>query len=203
MSELGLRERKKLQTRRLIAGTAARLFAERGYENVTISDVARAAELSEQTIYNYFPGKEQLVTDLDQDIQARLTELIRERPPGANPAVAIRQFTLQFVDGIRDIDADVSRGELGYLAAVSPTVRRLALEMSDRQATTLSAVIAETSSVPPAVARLQGIALAGVFQIIVSESGQRARDGQSPDQIAAELRPAIVDVLDALERWFA
>jgi AcrR family transcriptional regulator len=53
MTEVGLRERKKARTRRLIADAAARLFAERGYEQVAVSDVARAADVSEQTVYNH------------------------------------------------------------------------------------------------------------------------------------------------------
>jgi AcrR family transcriptional regulator len=61
MAGQGLRELKKARTRQLIADVAARLFAERGYEHVTVSAVAREAEVSEQTIYNYFPSKEQLV----------------------------------------------------------------------------------------------------------------------------------------------
>jgi len=69
MTEVGLRERKKARTRRVIADAAARLFAERGYEQVAVSDVAREAEVSEQTVYNYFQTKEQLVTDRDQQIQ--------------------------------------------------------------------------------------------------------------------------------------
>src|SRR4051812_23242438 len=57
----GLRERKKEQTRQLIAETARRLFGERGFERVTVAEVARAAEVSEQTVFNYFPTKEDLV----------------------------------------------------------------------------------------------------------------------------------------------
>ena len=151
MTTVGLRERKKAQTRRVIADVAARLFAERGYEQVAVSDVAREAEVSEQTVYNYFQTK--------------------------------------------------WRGELGYLAAISPTVHRLALEMSDRQAGALATAIGETTGVAPEIARLQGIALAGVFQIIISEAGRRTREGQSQDQIADELRPAIERVLDDLDRW--
>src|ERR1035441_2496088 len=60
MPSTRLRELKKARTRRLIADTAARLFAERGYEHVAVSDVAREAEGAEQTVYNYFPAKEQL-----------------------------------------------------------------------------------------------------------------------------------------------
>ena len=57
----GLRERKKLQTRELIAETARRLFAERGFEAVTVAEVARAADVAEKTVFNYFPTKEDLV----------------------------------------------------------------------------------------------------------------------------------------------
>ena len=66
MDGTGLRERKKARNRRHIADTAARLFAERGYEHVTVTDVARAAEVAEQTVYNYFPAKENLVTDREE-----------------------------------------------------------------------------------------------------------------------------------------
>ena len=67
-----MRERKKARTRQVIADAAARLFAERGYRRVAVSDVAREAEVSEQTVYNYFQTKEQLVIDRDQQIQDEL-----------------------------------------------------------------------------------------------------------------------------------
>ena len=108
---------------------------------------------------------------------------------------------LDAVEGIRRIPADQWRGELGYLAAISPTVHRLALELSDRQATALATVIAETDAVAPEIAKLRGIALASVFQIIITEAGRRTREGQSQNQIAGELRPAIEAVLDDLDAW--
>src|SRR5438132_10986433 len=101
MPEAGLRERKKARTRRGIADAAARLFAERGYEQVAVSDVAREAEVAEQTVYNYFQTKEQLVIDRDQQIQDRLVDLIRNRPPGVSAAAAIRDYVLADVDAIR------------------------------------------------------------------------------------------------------
>src|ERR1700689_1156402 len=103
MAAIGLRELKKGRARRHIADTAARLFAERGYEHVSVTDVAREAEVAEQTVYNYFPSKEQLVTDREQQIQDRLCELIRSRPPGVTAAAAIRDFVLGSVAGIRGI----------------------------------------------------------------------------------------------------
>jgi AcrR family transcriptional regulator len=203
MNEAGLRERKKARTRRVIADAAARLFAERGYEQVAVSDVAREAEVSEQTVYNYFQTKEQLVTDLHPYFQEELDRRIRTRAHGTSPAAAVRELALDVVDGIRSVPATQWRGELGYLAAISPTVHRLALEMSDRQANTIAKAISQTTSVTPEIARLQGIALAGVFQIIITEAGQRTREGQTQDQITDQLRPAIETVLDDLDRWMA
>ncbi len=201
MTDLGLRARKKARTRKVIADAAARLFAQRGYEQVAVSDVAREAEVSEQTVYNYFQTKEQLVTDRDPLVQAELSRLIRARAAGTTPGAAIRAFVLASVDGIRDIPAEQWRGELGFLAAISPTVHRLALEMTDRQAAAIAAAIAETDAVTPEIAKLRGIALASVFQIIIAEAGRRTREGQSQNQIADELRPAIEAVLDDLDTW--
>ena len=201
MTDVGLRARKTARTRQVIADAAARLFAQRGYEQVAVSDVARAAGVSEQTVYNYFQTKEQLVTDRDQLVQDELSRMIRIRAAGTTPAAAIRGFVLDSVEGIRRVPAEQWRGELGFLAAISPTVHRLALEMSDRQATALAGALAETDTVAPEIAKLRGIALAGVFQIIITEAGRRTREGQSQDQIADELRPAIEAVLDDLDAW--
>jgi AcrR family transcriptional regulator len=203
MATIGLRELKKARTRQLIADTAARLFAERGYEHVTVTDVARVAEVAEQTVYNYFPTKEQLVTDREQQIQDQLCDLVRSRPPAITPAAAIRDFVLESVDAIRGIAPDMWHGELGYLAAISPAVHRLALELTDRQAVALASAISDTTTVAPEIARLQGIALAAVFQIIISEAGQRTRAGQSQPKIADELHPIIENVLDELDRWLS
>ncbi len=203
MPNTGLRELKKARTRQLIADTAARLFAERGYEHVAVSDVARAAEVAEATLYNYFQTKEQLVTDRDQHIQDRLGELIRSRPPAITPAAAIRDFVLESVAGIRGIPPEIWRGELGYLAAISPTVHRLVLELIDRLAIAIASAISDTSAVPPEVARMQGITLAGVFQIVISEAGRRTQEGQSPTKTADELYPRVENLLDELDRWFS
>jgi AcrR family transcriptional regulator len=198
----GLRERKKERTRQLIADTAARLFAERGYEQVAVRDVAGEAEVAEQTVYNYFPTKEELVTDREQAIQDRLCELIRARPPAVTPASAVREFILDFVAEIRRIPTEQWRGELPHLAAISPTVHRLALDLIDRLAAALGVAIGDTTAVPPEVATLQGIALASVFRVIIGEAGPRTRDGQNQTKIAKELGAMIANVLDELDRWF-
>ena len=93
---------------------------------------------------------------------------------------------LDTVEGIRRIPAGQWRGAARLPGRDEPD-RRPSLEVSDRQAAAVAAAITETESVAPEIARLRGIALAGVFQIIITEAGRRTRQGQSQDQIAAEL----------------
>ena len=89
------------------------------------------------------------------------------------------------------------------LAAISPAVHRLVLELADRLGTALAKAIGDTTAVPAEVARLQGIALAGVFQIMITEAGRRTREGQSQAEIADELYLVIENLLDELDRWFS
>jgi AcrR family transcriptional regulator len=172
------------------------------YEQVAVSDVAREAEVAEQTVYNYFPTKEQLVLDRDQLVRDRLSDLIRSRPRGMTPSAAVRDFVLDQFEQIRNIPRNQWRGEIGYLAAISPAVHRFVLEMGERQAAVISNAIAETTEIAPDIAKLHGVALAGVLQMIISESGRRARGGQSQSKIADELYPITESMLDELDRWF-
>ena len=204
MDAVGLRQRKKQRTREQIAAAAAALFAEHGYEQVTVADVARAAEVSEQTVYNYFPAKQQLVLDRDQALRNQLTQAVRGRPPGLSPAAAIRPHALGFVDELGTLPQEQVRGGLGYLAAVSPAIRRLSLEMTDRHAEAIAGAIAETTpGTHPLQAKMHAIALAWVFQAITDETGRRSRGGQPPAMIAAGLRPVIAAIIDDLDRWLA
>lgn len=91
--------------------TSKRRFAdsERGYENVAVLDVARAAEVAEQTVYNYFPTKEHLVLDLEEPLRDRLIELIRARAAGVSPAAAMPRPDRRRTQPLRHCDDRSSR----------------------------------------------------------------------------------------------
>src|SRR5690349_22120088 len=87
-----LRERKKEQTRAHIAETARRLFGERGFEQVTVAEVAREAEVSTQTVFNYFPTKEDLVYWRLGAFESELLAAVRNRPDGEPAIAAFKRF---------------------------------------------------------------------------------------------------------------
>jgi AcrR family transcriptional regulator len=89
---MGLREFKKLHTRQQIADEAMRLFVLRGFEHVTVADVAAAASVSEKTVFNYFPTKEDLFFDEVPKREAALLETIRGRGPQESILAALRRL---------------------------------------------------------------------------------------------------------------
>ena len=91
-TEVGLRERKKRRTRQVIAETARRLFAERGFEAVPVSEIAREAEVSEATVFNYFPTKEDLFYHRLEAFEEELLASIRDRAPGKSALAAFGDF---------------------------------------------------------------------------------------------------------------
>src|SRR5919109_224845 len=90
--QVGLRERKKRQTREAIAETARRLFSERGFEGVTVAEIARAADVAEKTVFNYFPTKEDLVYWRLESFEDELLDTIRTRAPGESVISAFGRF---------------------------------------------------------------------------------------------------------------
>ncbi|WP_431042152.1 TetR/AcrR family transcriptional regulator [Streptomyces sp. P1-3] len=88
-AEEGLRERKKRQTRQHISDIATGLFLERGFEAVTIAEIAEAAEVSVNTVYNYFPAKEDLFFDRQEEKVQHLSRVIEAREVGESAARAV------------------------------------------------------------------------------------------------------------------
>src|SRR5436309_2546734 len=144
-TELGLRERKKQRTRELIAETARRLFAERGFERVTVADVARAAEVSDQTVFNYFPTKEDLVYWRLETFEEELLDAVREREPGESVLQAFRRFVLKQRGLLARQDPEAHRRlvELTRMIAESPALLTRERQLFARYTSSLAALTAE------------------------------------------------------------
>ena len=89
---VGLRESKKLHTRQEIADRAMQLFAKRGFDHVTVAEVAEAANVSEKTVYNYFPTKEDLFFDEVPEREAALVAAVTGRRKGESVLKALHRL---------------------------------------------------------------------------------------------------------------
>jgi AcrR family transcriptional regulator len=87
----GLRERKKARTRSGISAAAIALFLERGYDQVSVAEVAEAAEVSKRTLFAYFPTKDDLVLHRFADHEDESARVVRARPPGVAPLTALHE----------------------------------------------------------------------------------------------------------------
>src|SRR5207237_8043605 len=88
----GLRERKKQQTHEKIERVALQLFAERGYDETTLADIADAADVSRRTIFAYFQSKEDIVFCDEPLLYERLEQTLTQRPPEATTVDALSEF---------------------------------------------------------------------------------------------------------------
>jgi len=89
---LGLRERKKRQTRETIERVALELFAERGYDQTTLAEIAEAADISPRTVFSYFPSKEDILFCTESGYIENVREALQQRPAGTNTVDALREF---------------------------------------------------------------------------------------------------------------
>src|SRR5580700_1675442 len=150
-AELGLRERKKLRTRQLITGTAMRLFAERGFAAVPVAEIARAAEVSEATVFNYFPTKEDLVFQGMEVFEAELLAAVAGRPAGESVVAAFARFVLQTrgFPPARDDDATRLLIAISRMIAASPALLAREGEILAHYAASLAAILAEDTAAEP------------------------------------------------------
>jgi AcrR family transcriptional regulator len=197
----GLRERKKQRTRQLIADTARRMFGERGFEDVTVAEVARAAEVAEKTVYNYFPTKEDLVYWRLESFEAELLGAIADRGPGESILAAFRRFVLT----PRGLLAQRGRNEelerITRMIAQSPSLLARERRIFERYTASLALLIAEETGAaaddvePHAVAA----ALIGVHRTLVDYTRRRLLAGAPTPRLAREVRSQGERALGALE----
>jgi AcrR family transcriptional regulator len=204
----GLRERKKQRTRQLIADTARRLFAERGFEAVTVAEVARAAEVAEKTVFNYFQTKEDLFYSRLEAFQEEILSAIRTRRAGETVLAAFRAFLLQ-PRGVFDLEAaggdEEATRQLQMMSRVitaSPALLARERRVFDQYAQALAALIAGETGAPGAdvQARAVASALLGVHRALLDYSRERALAGARASQVASEVRAQAQQTFAQLER---
>jgi AcrR family transcriptional regulator len=207
-AELGLRERKKQRTRDLIAETARSLFVEHGFDAVPVAEVARAAEVSEATVFNYFPTKEDLVFQGMEVFEAELLAAVRDRPAGESIPSAFGRFVLQPRGLLATKDptsAAYLRG-VSKLIATSPALQAHQREIFARYTVSLAMLIAEDTTTPIGDLRpwVVAHALIGTHQALIEFVHRRLLEGPADQAgLAREVKSQGQQALKVLEQGLA
>jgi AcrR family transcriptional regulator len=189
-TEPGLRERKKAQTRQTIADTALRLFTERGFDQVTVAEVAREAEVSEATLFNYFPTKEDLLFSRMGAYEAQLVDAVRIRDGRTSAVAALTEFLLRPQhDRLSSRDSE-SLATMARMITTSPALVARERQVFAEFTAKLAAVLAEQTNADPEdlAPWVVANALMGVHRAILDSVRRRALDGQPNPSLARDVR---------------
>jgi AcrR family transcriptional regulator len=207
VTELGLRERKKLQTRRLISSTALGLFAERGFERVTVAEVARAAQVSEATVFNYFPTKEDLVYSGLEAYETALLAAVGQRGPSESVLAAFGRYLLasQGLLVASEPEAQQQLVTVARLIADSPALRARERQTFDRYTRSLAELIAEQTAARPGDVDpwVVANALVGVHRALVEYVRDQLLAGRHGPRLARDVRSRAERALALLGRGLA
>jgi AcrR family transcriptional regulator len=181
----GLRELKKQRTHSAISDAAIALFLERGFENVSITQIAEAAEVSRRTLFAYFPTKEDLVVHRIADHETEAARVVRARPGDVTPLAALREH---FLDGLRRRDPVTGLNDHPEIGAFY----RLILDTPDLIARqerfrstgerTLGLALQETAGLAGVTARLAAAQLIAVQWTLARDNIARLAAGESADE---------------------
>ena len=206
-AELGLRERKKQRTRQLIAETARRLFAERGFEAVPVSEIAREADVSEATVFNYFPTKEDLFFHRPEAFEEELLSSIRDRPRGESVLAAFGRF----VTIPRGLLAAHDPEQVEHLAAItrviteSPALLAREQQVYAKYTDALAKLLAAETSASPGDLEPWVVArtLIGLHQALVDYSRREIVAGTRNPTLARRVRRQAQQALELLSKGLA
>jgi AcrR family transcriptional regulator len=201
-AQLSLRERKKRKTRELIAETAKRLFAERGFDAVTVAEVASAADVSQGTVFNYFPAKEDLFFSSMEAFEARLVDGVRERPPGESVLSAFRRLVLDGLDQLASDDRANLIATAARIISAAPSLQAREREVVALYTDSLAALIAEEMGAESGDVESWAVAnaLMGVQRVLVAYVRSSVLAGKRGESLAADTRSAGEPAFAALER---
>ncbi|MEV8117792.1 MULTISPECIES: TetR/AcrR family transcriptional regulator [Streptomyces] len=183
----GLRERKKQQTRQHISDVATGMFLERGFDEVTVAEVAEAADVSVNTVYNYFPAKEDLFLDRQEEVIDHPSLLVRERAPGQSAAEAVLGAIRQDIIS-RGARIGMAEGMGRFIQVMFGTesLRRRMMEIHQRTGEHLTETLREAAGADERDHLPELIAgqLLAIRTMIFRTVGHRMIEGRPLDEIA-------------------
>jgi AcrR family transcriptional regulator len=192
---MGLRELKKERTRELIADTAWRLFADRGFDRVTVAEVAHEAQVAPATVFNYFSTKEDLFFFRLEAFGARLVEAVGSRPAGEPALAAFRRHLLQPAGLLGQLEAGDAQAlerlrTVHGMIAASPALQAREQRALAGYADALAALLAAESGAPAGEvkARVAANALIGVQRALIDYVRERVLAGDQPERLAGDVR---------------
>jgi AcrR family transcriptional regulator len=194
----GLRERRKRETRQAVSDIATQMFVQRGFDEVTIAQVADAAGVAKMTVTNYFPRKEDLVFDRAEAVEHHLADVIAARAPGESMLAAIRR---DYAEAVARSDVTLGLSSPGFARMIlsSPTLVSRAREMLERRERALGDAIAAETGTDNPQQRLVAALLASVHRVLAAEATLRSLAGQPHEEICAVLADAAARAFDLLE----
>ncbi len=204
-TQSGLRERKKQQTRQHIFDVATRLFGQKGFDRVTVAEIARAADVSEVTVFNYFPTKEDLFYGGMEFFEEHLIEAVRSRPPGES---ALKAFRRKLLASTERLESRQGSDAILQGAKTVPASRALVArerDIVDRYTQRLAELLAEeTGADPEDVEPLSAAsALMATHRALVRYVRSRVLAGARGKRLADEYRAQARRAFARLERGLA
>ena len=142
-STVGLRERKKQQTRQQIFEAARGLFEKKGFDRVSVAEIARAADVSEVTVFNYFPTKEDLFYGGMEFFEEQLIESVHSRPNGDSAVKAFRRRLLAGADRLESKASAEAILKAAQLVSASPSLVAREREIVERFTARLAELLAQ------------------------------------------------------------
>ncbi|MEV4295745.1 TetR/AcrR family transcriptional regulator [Microbispora rosea] len=201
--EEGLRERKKRETRQRIADVAMGMFLQRGFDNVTVAEVARAADVSVNTVFNYFRTKEDMFLDRSEETEDLLARAVRERRAGETAVEAVRRDFFEALDagdwryGMSE-GADLFAQRVRESPALQSRVRMLDVHREARLARTLAdETDADPDDLTPWLVSAQ---ICAVVRALTRHFAMRQMAGEHAALIRADIREHAERAFDLLER---
>lgn len=199
----GLRERKKELTRRQISDAATVLFLERGFDEVTVADVARAADVSAKTVFNYFTRKEDLFFDRSAEAVDLITRALEGLAPGETTLRALRRLLIERAGGPHPLGRMTAHDvPFWHTVERSPALRARLREAGEEAEAGLGALIARVEGAAPddPWPRFKAAAAIAAFRTFYGEALRRIRQGEPEQQVVARYAAGLGRAFDALER---